>query len=240
MIALYRSCLDRLASADMEFIASTLARSEGEREALWMLITDHKVLDTLLDDPKLLRALGDLIPSALGISSALYFTIVLRTAARSEPIEPGLLDYCASLLADLAENSGNGKNFTPTQTPVHYLVDLLAELEGKPAAAQFAQRLFIGNYSLLLSGVFPEFLKDRAHRHAAPGFSWYEEMGAAQFQAAATALGPTEWGSASMLQGLAMAFHELRLFLNRTFKGYCHLGSERSVERLLGSMNLSA
>src|SRR5436190_22218552 len=66
-----------------------------------------------------------------------------------------------------------------------YLVDLVADLREARGQRAFLLCAHLGNYSLWLSGIFPDHITAQTHRKGAPGFSYYDEMGARGFRLAA-------------------------------------------------------
>ena len=73
----------------------------------------------------------------------------------------------------------------------------------------------LGNFSLWLSGVFPDYIAARRERHGGPDLSYYEEMGARGFRLASDHRLAREWELTGVYHRAAESFERLRVGLNR-------------------------
>ena len=175
--------------------------------------------DSLLDH----AALADAILSQnghLSISPQFYFYILTRSVLRHAG---WMIARCAIISPRCSTNSrarrpcatGAGAAADgAAQRGVVYLSDLLLALREASPAQAFFLRARLGDYTLFLTGMFPENIERRRSRRGAPGCSFYEEMGRASYRAAASHEVARHRGLTDVFNGLAEQFHEVRLALN--------------------------
>lgn len=181
------SCLDRLSANDLQFICSVLASGEAELRAVARLAVDRESLAELLADRALLKAVlrrGDLAE----ISPELYFYVLVRHALPLAGVaDREIADYVAATLAEYARcnpldpregpDAGNARDFT-------YHLDLIEALESAGGYERFYLHVHSGNQFLVLTGLFPRFLRGREARRGAPGLEYYEEVAGMAFRSA--------------------------------------------------------
>ena len=206
------NCRTRFTAADFDFLTRTLARREKDAGSLVKLFTDPEALDSLLDHPALLDAI--LSQSAhLAISPQLYFYVLTRRVLCADGIEDRrLCDYIAAILEHFSRASAVRGPAGARGTV--YLSDVLANLREASPAEAFQLRAYVGNYSLFLTGVFPESVERRSRR-GAPDCSFYERVGSASYRALVDHQTAHRWGLNEVYDLLAAQFHAVRLALNR-------------------------
>ena len=179
------------------------------------LFTDHEARDSILDDPLLTRAILSQ-NGHLAISPQFFFYILTRHVLKDAGLtDRQLCDYLASLLDQFSRTArlGGPGGDQAAQRGAVYLSDLLLALREASPAQAFLLRTHVGNYSLFLTGMFPENV-ERRRRRGAPGCSFYEEMGRASYRAVAGHQTARHWGLSDIFERLAEQFHEVRLALN--------------------------
>lgn len=196
-----------------------LARRERDAVSLVALLTDAEARDRVLDDPRLAETV---LSSAdhLAISAQCYFYILSRHVLRGAGIEDRpLCDYIASLLEHFSRTEhlrvarGHGGV---------YLSDLLAALRDASPKQEFLLRAHVGNYSLFLTGMFPENVARRSQQ-GAPDCSFYEALGRTSYRALARHGVARRWGLEDVFEGLAEQFRGVRLALNGLADRLLHL-----------------
>ena len=210
------NCRSRFTAADFAFVARTLARSPRQEVSLVDLFTDEDARDGILDDPLLTEAILSQ-NSHLAISPQFFFYILTRHAMKAAGLDDRLLcDYLASLLDQFSRTAhlrGPAGGEQAAGRGVVYLSDLLLALREASPAQAFLLRAHVGNYSLFLTGMFPENVARRSRR-GAPNCSFYEEMGRSSYRVVASHQTARQWGLDEIFKGLAEQFHEIRLALN--------------------------
>lgn len=189
--------------------------------------------DAILDDP---RALNALLASG-GISAApapLVFYMLVRHALLEDGINNRVVaDYLAALLLEFSRQSrahtikdGDARSFV-------YLTDILEAAESATGREAFLLRAHLGNFSLWLSGLFPDRINMRVERRGAPGIRYYEAMGAAGYRMAADCSDAGNWGLDDLYHTFSENFPALRIALNRIADRHLFPTTGDPVHRLL-------
>lgn len=206
------NCRVKLTPEDIEFVLKVVGTSDSSKEGLSRLLQDPDSLDLLLDNEALLRAVLEQ-PQCLQISPQLYFYVLVRHSfRRSQLLDRPMTDYVASLLADFMHQERT--RCRVDGQPLDYFVDMLTALQSADDVTSFHLRAHIGNQSLFLSGVFPDRVRFRAERRGAPGLTYYEGLGSAQFRAASDHRLARQYELAGIFSQLAERFHETCKALN--------------------------
>ncbi|HTD85837.1 MAG TPA: hypothetical protein VK850_04610, partial [Candidatus Binatia bacterium] len=95
-----------------------------------------------------------------------------------------------------------------------YFVDMLAALRTADDITSFFMRAHMGNYSLFLSGVFPDCIRMRSERKGAPDIRYYEEIGRSSFRAASDHRLAYKYDVAEIFNTLSERFQTTRRALN--------------------------
>jgi hypothetical protein len=216
------NCRDRFTAADFDFVVRTLCRCEGDAVTLVELLTDEDARDAVLDHPMLVEAVLE-HSAALTISPQLYFYILIRHVLKQTGLaDRAVSDYVASLLENFSQTArmrspGNGQ-----EGPIQYVSDMLIALRNASPVQTFLIRAYVGNYSLFITGIFHETVQSRSHR-GGPDVSFYEEVGSANFRAAASHHVARSAALTGVYDQLAAGFHDVRVALNRLADTLLHL-----------------
>jgi hypothetical protein len=208
---------------DVDFILSVLRNKAGDTECLTRLLADEETRDLILDDEALLRAVLE-HRNCLRVSTHFYFYILVRhTFRRSGLKDRPLADYVASVLAEFSDVERTRCQL-PGRPPMDYFFDMLAALQTVDDVTRFHIRAHIGNYSLFLSGVFPDRIRFRTERKGAPGLRYYEGVGSANYRAASDHYLARKYELDAIFDTLAERFQETRLALNELRERLTSLG----------------
>lgn len=212
---------------ELSFLIGVLGDSTAGRERIVARLADEGI-DRLLDDPRTLDAVmgGGMSTAPLEL---VCYLVVRRALLEVEIDDRTVADYVAALLVDFSRSDRGveqAKNFV-------YLVDVLAEIDQSAAGRAFELHAYLGEYSLWLSGVFPDHIVARVHRRGAPGLDYYEEMGIAGYRTAAECRQAGDLGLNRLYRDCAERFPELRVALNRVSDRYLFPTAAPSVDRLL-------
>jgi hypothetical protein len=222
----------------------------GESEARWLLGVlpgaedeggDRRLaapgggggVDALLDDRRTLDAvLGDATPVAAPPRLAVY--VMVRHTLLEHSIESSdLADYVAALVLEFGGGRRSFRVGPDADREYFYLVDILQDLAGCAGRRAFLLRVHLGNYSLWLSGLFPDYVTHRERRRGAPGLDYFEEMGRSGYLMAAD---DPHAGFASLdtlFRDVARAFGPLRRALNEFSDRYLLPRPASPVDRLI-------
>jgi len=208
------NCRVQFTAEDIDFILSVLRPKVGNAECLVKLLTDEESRDLILDDEDLLRAVLE-HRSCLRISTHFYFYILVRQVfRRSRIMERGVADYVAEVLSEFSrlertECRPNGQ----TQS-LDYFFEMLGALQTADDTTRFYIRAHVGNYSLFLSGIFPDRIRFRAEYRGAPDLKYYEELGRSNYRVASDHRLARKYDLDGIFNTLAERFQATRLALN--------------------------
>lgn len=230
------NCRTQFTAADYEFLATVLPSQEDSSKGLIRLVEDQDSLDLILDKPRVFRAVLDL-RSCLRVSLRFYFYVLVRHVLLREEIhDRDVADYVAEVLAEFSLLQRLRNPNPNDDRHLDYMHEMLEALERMEEEEQFAMQTHIGNYALFLSGIFPGHLQRRVERRAAPGFRFYEELGAAHFRMAGNHYLARRMDMVSIFMTLGQAFHVTRLALNHLSEKLVFLETDRAVRDLFSEL----
>jgi hypothetical protein len=208
------NCRDRFTAEDFDFIVRTLGKSKANTVSLTALLSDQETRDSILDHELLFQAIIS-ATEHLSISPQLYFYVLTRHVLKEADLNDlPLCDYISSLLENYSQTARMKNPVDGSTHPVQYLSDLMLGLRDASPVQTFLIRSHVGNYSLFLSGIFPGTVQARYER-GAPALGFYEDMGAASFDAVAGHAYARAAGLKDVYGLLARQFKNVRLALNR-------------------------
>jgi hypothetical protein len=171
--------------------------------------------DPLLDVPELLERLLT-VRTMLVPSETLFFYVLVRHALLRAAIDDrDLADYLAVLLLDFGQRDRAWRVDRHDDQRHQYLVDILTDLEATEGDRRFRVMVHLGNYSLWLAGLFPEYIASRHRRKAGPDVSYYDALGRRGFGMASDHQLARELGLGTVLRTAAERFPSVRSALNR-------------------------
>jgi len=228
------NCRVQFTADDIEFILRVLRPGVDNAECLTRLLADEETRDLVLDDEKLLHAVLEQ-RTCLRISTHFYFYILVRQVFRRAGIEERTVaDYVAEVMAQFSR-AENTQCLIQGQ-PKNYFIDMLAALQTADDLTSFYIRAHIGNYSLFLSGIFPDHVRFRTERRGAPGLSYYEGLGQANYRAASDHRLARKYDLDAVFNILAERFQTTRLALNDLGERLITLSDvDSSIKALLNS-----
>ena len=207
------TCSARFQERDFEFLASIVA-SRGDQDAFRRFVADPDELLGVLDDRRVLEEILE-SPSLLGVSPPFYFSVLVRHSLVSRGLENvELAEFLGAVLADRIPSSKLHAGLGPGAGFVHSF-DLLTMLDQVSGEMRFELLITAGNEFLVLTGLFPEYIQQRARRKGAPGIDYYEEFARASYQQAGEHPRARESGVSGVLENLSRVLPEARLSLNR-------------------------
>jgi hypothetical protein len=228
------NCRARFAAEDIDFILSVLGKRIGTAECLVQLLSDEESRDIILDDEALLHALLERA-HCLRVSSRFYFYILVRNVFRRSGIEDRVVaDYVAEVLSEFAR-AERARCVVPGQpNALDYFFDMLAALKTADDRSAFFIRVHIGDYSLFLSGVFPDRIRFRAEARGFPDVSYYQRLGRMQYRVASDHRLAQRYELTGVLSTLADRFETTRRALNDIAERLFSIGdANHAVDSLL-------
>lgn len=224
---------ERLTSDDMDLVVRLLAQGDAAREQRCRGRLAELGRDALLDEPGLFDLLHR-TPGVAAPSAALFLYVAMRDAMRQVGIDDAeLSDYLSALMLEFGMRD-RALRIAPRDDQVYrYVSDIVADLDlvAEPRRG-FLLRAHLGNFSLWLAGVFPDYVTARRERGGGPDFRYYEEMGARGYRLASDHHLAREWDLAPIYERAADSFERLRVGLNR-LSDYVFFRNRASPDRLL-------
>jgi len=207
----------RLRAADLRLAILALAGGDAARRARYERVLVEEGPDRLLDDPALLAAL--LSQRSLAVPSALLLTYVAvrHTLLAGGTNDRVLADYLAALLLEFGDHDRHTRVRERDDESYRYLVDLLADLARQDRGGErwFLLQAHLGNYSLWLAGLFPDYIAARRTRRGGPDLPYYDALGRHGFALASRHRLAERFGVAGVFRAAAERFPALRAAFNR-------------------------
>jgi hypothetical protein len=231
------NCRVQFAAEDVEFILSVLGGKIGTAECLVKLLSDEESRDVILDDEALFHALLER-RGCLRVSSRFYFYILVRHVfRRSEIQDRAVADYVAEVLAEFARAEQARCVVPGSANPLDYFFEMLSALQTADDRTSFYIRAHIGNYSLFLSGVFPDRIRFRAEARGFPDVKYYDALGRTHYRMAGDHRLAQRYELAKIFNTLSERFETTRLALNDIADRLFTIDPDYSLEALLQRHN---
>lgn len=193
---------------------------------------DDEGADAILDDPRVLNALLT-DPDAAAPTNLVFYVLVRHALLEVGIDDRSTADYVASLLVEFGKG-GRAYRISETSTDEYfYLVDLIAKLAGADPRQAFLLRSHLGDFSLWLSGLFPDFLEARTRRKGAPTIEYYERIGSTGYRVAARSREAESFGLDRILEEVGEHFGSVRVALNLVSDRYLCPRAGNPVGRLI-------
>jgi len=226
------NCRVQFTAEDIEFILNVMRPGVDSLDCLQRLLTDEDTRDLILDDDKLFQAVLE-HRGCLHISTHFYFYILVRKIfLRSGLKDRVLADYVAEVLSEFSQTERTQLKAGGQLKPLEYFCDLLAAMQTVDDTTRFYIRAHVGNYSLFLSGIFPDQIRYRAEYKGAPNLRYYEEVGRSNFRVASDHHLARKYELSNIFNTLAERFKETRLALNDLGERLVSLGDADTAQPL--------
>ncbi len=212
---------NRFTPADLDFLTSILA--PGKKAHLETLWSDPDALREMLDLKEVFRGLLE-SPAAIQVSPRFYFYVLVRHAfLQANLSDPDLANYVAYVMAR--------RICPPAGDPLRdiaggftHVSDFIAVISNASGRMRFHLQMAAGNQFLILTGLYPAFLRRRNELHGTPGLEFYESFAKKSFKDAANnSRGPGK-AARQILGNLSEVMPAARRSLNRMAEEYVFLG----------------
>lgn len=207
----------RLRGSDFRLVAIALARGDAVRRARYERRLLEEGPDRLLDEPGLLEALLALRTLVVPSPPLFAYVAVRHTLLAAGIDDRDLADYLAALVLEFGDHDRHARIRRHDDRSYRYLVDVVGELHGldDPGERGFLLRVHLGNYSLWLAGLFPDYVEARRSRKGGPDLPYYDELGRQGYQLASEHRLAERYGVAGIYRTAAERFPTLRVAFNR-------------------------
>jgi hypothetical protein len=207
----------RLRAVDLRLVVLALARGDPARRVRCERLLLEEGPDCLLDDPALLAGLIA-VRSLVVPSPPLFAYVAVRHTLLAGGVDDrDLADYMAALFLEFGAHGRHTRVRQTDDESYHYLVDIVAGLAGHDDAGEraFLLQAHLGNYSLWLAGLFPDYIAARRTRAGGPDLPYYDELGRHGYDLASRHRLAEHFGVAAIFRAAADRFPVLRVALNR-------------------------
>jgi hypothetical protein len=217
------TCTGRFEERDFLFLASVVAE-QADEDAFLRFVSDHDELLAMLDDERVLRSLLE-SPTLLNVSAPFYFYVLTRHSLKRSSLDDiALAEYLGAVLA---KRVAVGPHDALKGIPAGFVhtVDFLAILDQASGNTRYELLVAAGNQFLVLTGIFPDYIRQRCERHGAPGIDYYESFARSSFHEARSHPLAKRSGMSEVLDTLTKVLPEARLTLNRMADSLLFLAS---------------
>jgi hypothetical protein len=206
----------RLRGPDLRLVVVALSRGDPGARARWERRLEVEGPDALLDEPQLLAALLAM-RTLLVPSPPLFAYVAVRHTLRAAGVdEPELADYLAAVLLEFGQAGRHARVSAHDDETYTYLVDIVSDLADEEAGERgFLLQVHLGNYSLWLAGLFPDYIAARRLRAGGPDLPYYDELGRQGYDRASRNVLAERYGVAAIYREAADRFPALRAAFNR-------------------------
>ncbi len=216
------SCRNRFTEADFEFVASALSPG-GTNRHLAKLWSDPEGRREMLDLRELFRHLIE-SPTTLRISPRFYFYVLVRHSfLQADLTDVELADYVAGVMAKRVCPEAGDPLQDVTRGFTH-AAEFLSFISHSRGRMRFHLQVAAGNQFLVLTGLYPAFLRCRSDRGEAPDLEFYESFARSAYRGAAGCRLAAASSSRNVLGALAESLPAARRSLNRVAEEFVFLG----------------
>ena len=205
----------RLTPADQALAVELLAAGSAKRRERLAARSRAEGPDTLWDDPRLVPALLGHRGLATPSPSLFVYALLRRLLLEIGIDDRALTDYCAALVLAFGRADRAYAVSPFDEDRYEYVADLVAEAERAEGERQFRVRLHLGDFSLWLAGIFPDYIAARRARKGGPDLPYYEALGASGFRMASDHVLAARYGLSPVLRAVGEQFVPVRIALNR-------------------------
>lgn len=204
----------QLTRRDAQLAARLIAGEAAEEQALLEQRLADEGLDSVLDDPRLLRAILE-HPLGAAVSFPLFSYVAVRAALqRMGEGDRMLADYAAAILLEFQAHGRANRIAASDDETYTALYELLEDVNDPDGRRSLLVRAHLGNYALWLSGLFPDHIEYRRWHRGGPSLDYFEELGRRGFELAADHRLAVQHGLAPLYLRVAERFALVRMALS--------------------------
>lgn len=210
--------LHAMTHGDLRFLMEHFPEPGRSYEEIAQVI-EHipTTLDSMLDSEFVFHKILEKRTLLIDVSPFLLFNVLLRRSvggARSA-LDRKVINYIANLLALFVKADRLYRVHGRDTETYEYIVDMIAEAARVDMRRQFLVYSHIGNYTLWLTGLFPEWIEHRHRYKRRPvDEKFYTNSGRAYFERASTHPLAREYELSEVFLRLAMMFDHYKKALN--------------------------
>ncbi len=205
------------------FLASAVAEKADE-SAFRAFVSDRDELLSMMDDERVFRALLE-SPNLLNVTASFYFYVLVRHSLKRSSLDDfALAEYLGAILAERVP-VGPAHALKGIPAGFVHTVDFLGILDHASGNTRYELLVAAGNQFLVLTGIFPDYIRQRSERHGAPGIAYYESFARSSFCQARDYPIAKRCGMSDVLTTLTQVLPEARRSLNHVADSLLFLAS---------------
>jgi len=219
-----KTSLEFLSDSDLRYLIENFPKPGRSYEEISGAIQNFpEILESVLHSEELFLKIRDRRKLLLDISPFLLFSVLVRRSLVDSRIigDKKVVNYIANLLSlfvvkDRAYRVARGDQYTNS-----YIVDMIQEAQSVDSRRQFLIYSHIGNYSLFLTGIFPQYIEYRHKYKRRPvNIQFYVDFGKTYFDLASEHTLAREYDLDEVFRRLSMMFEVYKGALNHLSKEY--------------------
>jgi hypothetical protein len=216
--------LNRLEDRDLKYIIENFPLPGRNYEEIARLVdTLPTTLDSLLNSEYLYTKIYDQRQLILEISPFLFFNVLLRrvVSPQQAPKDRRIINYIANLLSIFIKTDRMHRVQHYDTQNREYMFELIQEAATADSRRQFLIYSHIGNYTLFITGLFPEWIRYRYRFKNRPmSIQHYMDYGRTYFQRAAQHRMAEEYNLDDVFFRMSMMFEHYKNILNCLARNY--------------------
>ena len=219
-----RTGLEFLSDSDLKYLIDNFPKPGRSYEEISNAIQNFpEILESVLHSEELFLKIRDKKKFLLDISPFLLFSVLVRRSLVDNRIigDKKVVSYIANLLSlfiskDRAYRVARGDQYTHS-----YITDMIQEAQSADSQRQFLIYSHIGNYSLFLTGMFPQYIEYRhKYRRRPVNIQFYIDFAKTYYELASEHALAREYDLEEVFLRLSMMFEVYKDALNHLSKEY--------------------
>ena len=219
-----RTDLSQLVDKDLQFLIENFPKPGRSYEEIAQLIDRlPTAVESMLNSESLFNKIRDRSLLILEISPFLFFSVLLRRSLMDQRIlgDKKVINYIANLLSLFVKADRLYRIHRNDKQTHHYLTDMVQEAATADTRRQFLIYSHIGNYSLYLTGIFPQWIEyRRRYKNRPVGAQFYIDFGREYYDRASEHAMAREYDLGEVFFRLSIMFEVYKEALNHLAKQY--------------------
>ena len=216
--------LSHLVDKDLQFLIEHFPKPGRSYEEIAHLIHHLPTrLESMLNSESLFDKIRDRSLLILEISPFLFFSVLLRRSLMDQRIlgDKKVINYIANLLSLFVRTDRLHRIHRHDKQTHHYLTDMIQEAANADTRRQFLIYSHIGNYSLYLTGIFPQWIEyRRRYKNRPVSTQFYIDFGREYYERASSHTMAREYDLGEVFFRLSIMFEVYKEALNHLAKQY--------------------
>lgn len=216
--------LSQLADRDLQFLIENFPRPGRSYEEIAQLVHQFpSPIESLLNSNSLFDKIQDKQQLILAISPFLFFSVLLRRSLIDRRIlgDKSVVNYIANLLSIFVKSDRLHRIHRNDEHTHHYLTDMIQEAVEADSHRQFLIYSHIGNYSLYMTGLFPQWIEyRRRYKHRPVTTQFYINFGRESYERASAHAMAREYELDEVFFRLSIMFDVYKEALNHLARQY--------------------